>query len=69
MEIYEEDFFIDFIHSIEQIMKLGKTSKNCFSRIIQCNISLNDHHPLAPQERGTFFFFNIVFYIRTYISL
>lgn len=56
MEIYEEDFFIDFIHSIEQIMKLGKTSKNCFYRIVQCNISLNDHHLLAPQERGTFSF-------------
>ena len=46
-----------------------KTSKNCFYCIVQCNISLNDHHPLAPQERGTFFVFNIVFSIRTHISL
>ena len=34
METYEEDFFIDFIHSIEHIMKLRETSKNCFSRIV-----------------------------------
>ena len=53
MEMYEEDFFVDFIHSIEQIMKLRETSKNCFSCIIQC---MKDCHPFAPQERGKYCF-------------
>lgn len=30
MEIYEEDFFIDFIHSIEQFRKLGKNLYKLF---------------------------------------
>lgn len=69
MEIDEEDFFIDFIHSIEQFMKLGKTCINRFSHIIQCDRSLNKRHFLAPQERGTLLVLNIVFYIVTHISL
>ena len=40
METYEEDFFIDFIHSIEHIMKLRETSKNCFSHIVVVIVKL-----------------------------
>lgn len=57
MEIYEEDFFLDFIHSIEQFMMLGRKPLNCLCHLIQCDISLSDHYyPLAPYERSTFLF-------------